>query len=129
MLMCAFRPRPVRTACATHSRLITGSMPGNAASTKLTWRVRLGAEIGGGAGEQFGVADHLGVDFQADDDLPGAGAAFDGCRSWSNSARLSPLPLAGAGRSVKRAGEGMPVALPSSTCVRCARPLPQARER
>ena len=34
--MCAFSPSPVRTACATHSRLITGSMPGNAASTKLT---------------------------------------------------------------------------------------------
>src|SRR5919197_1195063 len=28
--------RPVRTACSTHLRLITGSMPGNAASTKLT---------------------------------------------------------------------------------------------
>ncbi len=41
-------------------------------------RVRLGAEVGGGAGEQFGAADDLGVDFQADHDLPGAGAAFDG---------------------------------------------------
>ena len=39
--MCAFSPSPVRTACATHSRLITGSMPGNAASTKLT------CELGG----------------------------------------------------------------------------------
>ena len=27
----------MRTACATHSWLITGSIPGNAASTKLTW--------------------------------------------------------------------------------------------
>jgi len=34
--MCAFSPSPVRTACATHSRLMTGSMPGKAASTKLT---------------------------------------------------------------------------------------------
>ena len=36
-LICASSPNPVRTACATHSRLSTGSMPGNAASTKLTW--------------------------------------------------------------------------------------------
>ena len=34
--MCAARPSPVRTACATHSRLMTGSIPGNAASMKLT---------------------------------------------------------------------------------------------
>ena len=27
----------MRTAWATHSRLTTGSMPGKAASTKLTW--------------------------------------------------------------------------------------------
>ena len=30
-------PNPVRTAWATHSSLITGNMPGKAASTKLTW--------------------------------------------------------------------------------------------
>ena len=37
MLMWALRPSPVRTACATASRFSTGSMPGKAASTKLTW--------------------------------------------------------------------------------------------
>ena len=42
-------------------------------------RVRLGAEFRGGAGEQLGLGDHLGVDFQADDDFPGAGAPFDQC--------------------------------------------------
>ena len=31
------RPRPVLTAWATHAWLITGSMPGIAASTRLTW--------------------------------------------------------------------------------------------
>ncbi len=36
-LIFAFSPSPVRTAWATHSRLITGSMPGIAASTRLTW--------------------------------------------------------------------------------------------
>src|SRR6516165_6529588 len=36
MLMCAPSPSPVRIACSTQERLITGSMPGNAASTKLT---------------------------------------------------------------------------------------------
>ena len=33
----AFSPRPVRTAWATHSSLMTGSMPGMAASTSETW--------------------------------------------------------------------------------------------
>ena len=36
-MICAFSPSPVRTACATHSSLITGSMPGIAASTSETW--------------------------------------------------------------------------------------------
>src|SRR5437016_9382101 len=35
-LICAFNPRPVRTACLTHSSLITGSIPGIAASTSET---------------------------------------------------------------------------------------------
>ncbi len=35
-MTCASSPSPVRTACATHSALITGSIPGNPASTKLT---------------------------------------------------------------------------------------------
>ena len=72
--MCAFSPSPVRTACATHSRLITGSMPGNAASTKLTC-VFGGAPKSVAAPENsFASTDHLGMDFQADDDFPGAGA-------------------------------------------------------
>jgi hypothetical protein len=36
VLIFAFRPRPERTACSTQTRLITGSMPGMAASMKLT---------------------------------------------------------------------------------------------
>ena len=36
-MICAFRPRPVFTACSTQWRLITGSMPGMAASTSATW--------------------------------------------------------------------------------------------
>ena len=40
-------------------------------------RVRLGAEIGRGAAEQFGAADDLGVDFEADHDLPRAALALD----------------------------------------------------
>ena len=35
-LICALSPSPVRTACSTHFSLITGSMPGMPASTKLT---------------------------------------------------------------------------------------------
>ena len=31
------KPRPVRTACSMQARLMTGSMPGMAASTRLTW--------------------------------------------------------------------------------------------
>ena len=37
LLIFAFRPIPVLTACLTQNSLITGSIPGNAASTKLTW--------------------------------------------------------------------------------------------
>jgi hypothetical protein len=76
-------------------------MPGIAASTVLTWlfgsapnaveaplnslhrrvdgadlAVRLGAERGRGAAEQLGLGDYLGVDFEADHDLPRAGAAL-----------------------------------------------------
>ena len=36
-LILAFRPSPVRTAWATQASLITGSMPGMAASTSETW--------------------------------------------------------------------------------------------
>ena len=35
----ALSPSPVRIACAMHSSLITGSMPGMAASTRLTWEL------------------------------------------------------------------------------------------
>ena len=40
--------------------------------------VRSRAEADGGAGKQLGLRRHLGVDFQAHDDFPIAGAAFDG---------------------------------------------------
>src|ERR1700722_7832164 len=33
----AFRPRPVRTACLMQASLMTGNMPGIAASTSETW--------------------------------------------------------------------------------------------
>src|SRR5258708_27443762 len=36
-LVCAPSASPVFAACSTQNRLITGSMPGKAASTKLTW--------------------------------------------------------------------------------------------
>ena len=39
--------------------------------------VWFGAVFGRGAGEQLGLADHLGVDFQAADDFPGAGGGFE----------------------------------------------------
>ena len=67
----------MRTACATHSSLITGSMPGIAASTSETLAVGLGAELGRGAREQLRFRGHLGMDFHADDDFPIAGCAGD----------------------------------------------------
>ena len=76
MLICAFSPRPVRTACATHSALITGSMPGKAGIDEADLAVGFRAECGRRAAEQLGVADHLGMDLQADHDLPRAGAAL-----------------------------------------------------
>jgi hypothetical protein len=59
--------------------LITGSMPGMAASTSETC-VGLAAELGRGAGEQLGVGRHLGMDFHADDDFPVAGGALEAAR-------------------------------------------------
>ena len=35
-MIAAFSPSPVRTACSTQNSLMTGSIPGIAASTKLT---------------------------------------------------------------------------------------------
>ena len=35
-MIAAFSPSPVRTACSTQKPLITGSIPGIAASTRLT---------------------------------------------------------------------------------------------
>ena len=46
---------------------------GEAGIDEADLTVRLRAECGGGAAEQLGVADDLGVDFKADDHLPGAG--------------------------------------------------------
>ena len=77
VLICASSAMPVRTAWRMHSRFGTGSMPGIAASTRLTCAVRLGAERGRGAGEQLGVGGDLGVDLEADHDLPLAGFALD----------------------------------------------------
>ena len=37
MLIWALSPIPVLIACLTQNSLITGNMPGKAASTKLTW--------------------------------------------------------------------------------------------
>ena len=37
LLICALIAMPVRTAWRMHSRFGTGSMPGMAASTRLTW--------------------------------------------------------------------------------------------
>src|SRR5579863_4092022 len=37
--MAALSPSPLVTACLTHSALITGSMPGMAASTSETWEL------------------------------------------------------------------------------------------
>ena len=48
--------------------------------------IRLAAEFGGGAGEQLGLRRYLGMDFQADDDLPVAGRPFDQLRFLRRSA-------------------------------------------
>jgi hypothetical protein len=37
LLILAFKPIPDRTACSTQNLLITGNIPGIAASTRLTW--------------------------------------------------------------------------------------------
>ena len=54
--------------------------------------VRSGAKAGGRAGEKLGVGRHLGVDFEAEHDLPLAGAAFDAVRGFdvAHEINLSP---------------------------------------
>ena len=68
---------PVRTAWRMHSRLGTGSMPGIAASTRLTCVLGSAPNVGRRAGEELGVGGDLGVDLEADHDLPLAGGALD----------------------------------------------------
>ncbi len=90
----------MRTACATHSRLITGSIPGKRRIDEADLRVGLGAEIGRGAAEQFCSADDLGMHLQADDDLPGAARTLDRvAHRLSTPARIAGSALKPAARS------------------------------
>ena len=53
--------------------------------------VGLGAELGRRAGEELGVGGDLGVDLEADHDLPFAGCAVDSERCALQSRHLPPL--------------------------------------
>jgi hypothetical protein len=57
--------------------LITGSMPGMAASTRLTCVVGRRPKPTAAPLNSLALRGDLGVDLQAHDDFPGAGAAFD----------------------------------------------------
>ena len=67
---------PVRTAWRMHSRLGTGSMPGMAASTRLTWLLGSAPNSVEAPEKSLAFGDDLGVDLEADHDLPFAGGAL-----------------------------------------------------
>ena len=74
----AFSPRPVRTGpVARTPRLMTGNIPGIAASTSETLSFGALAEFRGCAGKQFRIGQHLRMDFHADNDLPVTGGTRD----------------------------------------------------
>ncbi len=80
---------------------------GEAGIDEADLAVRLRAESRRGAAEQLGVADHLGMDFEADHHFPGAGRAFErvghrGC--LSSSVRYLTAP--GGGRNLKHRDAG-----------------------
>ena len=54
-----------------------GQHAGHGGVDKADLLVRAGAETHGGAAEQLGVGGDLGVNLKAQNDFPGAGAAFD----------------------------------------------------
>ena len=64
-------------AWRTHSSLMTGSMPGMAASTKETWSLGSPPKAVDAPGEELGLARHLGVHLHADHDLPIGERALD----------------------------------------------------
>ena len=67
----------MRTACAMQSSLITGSMPGMAASTSETWLLGSPPNAVEAPENSFDLRGDLGMHLQADDDLPIAGGAGD----------------------------------------------------
>ena len=65
------------TACSTQCRLITGSMPGKAASTGETWVLGSAPNAVAAPENSLACGDDLRVDLEPDHDLPLAGAALD----------------------------------------------------
>jgi len=76
-LILAFRPSPVRNRLLDAARVDHRQHAGHGGVDQRHLGVGIGAERGRGAGEQLGVGDHLGMDFQPQHDLPLAGLAFD----------------------------------------------------
>ncbi len=60
----------MRTACAMHSALITGSMPGMAASTSETWLLGSAPNSVEAPENSFDLRGDLRVHLEPDDDLP-----------------------------------------------------------
>ena len=120
---------PVRTAWRMHSRLGTGSMPGIAASTRLTWRVGLGAERGRGAGEQLGLAGDLGVDLEADHDLPVAGGALDAIGGLAHADRRYSRGIRGSSAHSSRPRRTVYATHRDPPCRRRSAAPPRTRQR
>ena len=107
-LISAFRPSPVRIACRTHSSLITGSIPGIAASTSETWLLGSPPNSVEAPENSLACGIHLGVDLQPEDDFPIAGCALDEFLRvhWSVHAasRLRCMAIPARSKSHRRPG-------------------------
>ena len=83
---------PVRTAWRMHSRLGTGSIPGIAASTRLTCVLGSAPNAVAAPEKSLDVGRRdLRVDLEADHDLPLAGFAFDAIGAASAITTTSPV--------------------------------------
>ncbi len=60
----------MRIACSTQRSLITGSMPGMAASTSDTCVLGSAPNVVGAPEKSLASENHLGMDFQPQHDLP-----------------------------------------------------------
>ncbi len=84
---------PVRTAWRMHSRFGTGSMPGIAASTRLTCALGSAPNSVAAPENSLALDGDLRVDLEADHDLPVAGLAVDAKGAFASAITTTTCPV------------------------------------